>query len=43
VTETNPADETALGAPWHEQGSPSSMPDPMEMRLTTVALTVPEP
>jgi hypothetical protein len=36
ATETNPAVETALGAPWHGQGSTSSMPGPMAMRLPTI-------
>ena len=28
--------ETALGAPWHGQGSPSSMPGPMGMQLPMI-------
>jgi hypothetical protein len=29
---------SSLGALWHGQGSPSSMPGPMEMQLPTIVL-----
>jgi hypothetical protein len=32
--------KTALGAPWHGQGSTSSMPGPMAMQLPTIVYHV---